>query len=368
MKFTISQENLKNAVNLTSRFITNKVQLPILCNVLLKANKTSLNLQATNLENSVSLNVPSRIEKEGEITVNGKLLSDLVSNLGSGTVEVEVDKEQIIITKDSFKSKLLGINSSDFPKLPTSLSKDTIKIDFGKFKESLSRCLFCVSNDDTRPILTGVLFVSSNIGCFLVSTDGFRLTEIEIKLEEKISDFKVVIPKAILNEISKIEEEKEIEISIDKENNQILFQVGNILFSSRLIEGEFPDYKKIIPTTNLGTIKTEKDELEKAVKLASIFARDSGNIVKFKVEKEKLKVIAESSKSGDQETEVEIKKEDFEKEEFEIMFNYRFIEESLKNITADEVIINFSDNNKATKLLDPKNKNFLHIIMPIKNS
>lgn len=367
MKFTILQENFKTAVNLASHFITNKVQLPILGNIYIKTDKTSVNLQATNLENSVSITIAAKIEKEGEITVNGKTLNDIVSNLGSGNLEIEVEKEQVIINKDKFKSKILGVNSSDFPKTPAFSTKNTFSIDLEDFNKSLSKTIFSVSNDETRPILTGVLLVNSKDGCFLVSTDGFRLTEVNLNLSDDLEDFKIVIPKAILNELVKTNESGKVNIFIDKENNQILFNLENITFSSRLIEGEFPDYKKIIPSTNIGEVIVEKEEFEKAIKLASVFARDGGNIVKLKVEENQLAVVAESSTAGNQETQIEAKIKDFEKKDFEIMFNFRFIEEAIKVIESDEVQIQFSENSKATKFLDTKNKKFLHIIMPIKS-
>lgn len=368
MKFTILQENFKSAVNLASHFITNKVQLPILGNIYIKADKTNINLQATNLENSISINLAAKVEKEGEITVNGKTLNDIISNLGSGNLEIEVDKEQILISKDKFKSKILGVNSSDFPKTTTLSTKQTFSIDLEEFNKSLSKTLFSVSNDETRPILTGVLLLNSKDGCFLVSTDGFRLTEVNLILKEELPYFKIVIPRSILNELSKTNEKGQLNVFIDKENNQILFNLENITFSSRLIEGEFPDYKKIIPTTSIGEVIVDKEELEKAIKLASVFAREGGNIVKLKIEENQLIVVAESSTSGNQETQIEVKIKDFEKKDFEIMFNFRFIEEAVKVIESGEVQIQFSENNKATKFLDTKNKKFLHIIMPIKGS
>lgn len=368
MKFTILQENFKTAVNLASHFITNKVQLPILGNIYIKADKTNINLQATNLENSVSINLAAKIESEGEITVNGKVLNDIISNIGSGNIEIEIEKEQIVIIKDSYKSKIMGVNSSDFPKTPTLVQNDSFKINLKEFNKSLSKVLFSASNDDTRPILTGVLLVNGKDGCCLVSTDGFRLTEVNLDLKEISKEFKVVIPKAILHEISKIDNDGEIEVSIDKENNQILFVLDNIVFSSRIIEGEFPEYKKIIPITSIGIANIEKDEFEKAIKLASVFAREGGNIVKLKIEKESLLIISENTASGSQETRIEAKLKDFNKEEFEIMFNFRFIEECLKTVDSDEIQIEFSENNKATKFLDTKNNKYLHIIMPIKNS
>lgn len=371
MKLTVLQENLKNAVSLTSHFVSPKAQLPILGNILIKTDKSRLILSSTNLETSVSTSIGAKIEKEGEISINGKILNDIVSNLSSGSIELEVVKEQIKITSGKFKSNILGSNTADFPILPTKLSKESFKIDRNEFITSLSKVLFAVSTDETRPILTGVLFVFDSNSLYLVTTDGFRLTEVKLKNKIEIPNSKVIVPKAVLSELIKLENEfDEITFSYEKDNNQIIFGIGETILSSRIIEGDFPDYQKIIPNSSVAEIHVDKTEFEKAVKLASVFARDSGNIVKLKITNSILKISAESVVSGNQETEIEIRNDPSgdEVREIEIMFNYRFIEEILKVITDDEVKIIISDNNKACKFLDPKSPNFLHIIMPIKTN
>src|SRR3989339_1900859 len=183
MKLSILQENLKNAVNLTSHFISSKAQLPILANILIKADKTKLTFSATNLENSITTSIAAKIEKEGEITVNGKILNDIVSNLSSGTIEIEMVKEQIKLSSLKFKSNILGSNTSDFPKLPKDIGKKPIILNKEEFIKSLSKILFSVSLDETRPILTGVLFLFKNKSLSLVATDGFRLSEINLKTQ-----------------------------------------------------------------------------------------------------------------------------------------------------------------------------------------
>ena len=374
MKLVVLQENLKNAVNLTSHFTSPKAQLPILGNILLKADKTKLTLSSTNLEISVKTSIGAKIEEEGEITVNGKTLNDVISNLSSGSIEIESLQEQIKITSGKFKSNILGSNSADFPNLPEKLGKNTFSLKRDEFINALSKVLFAVSSDETRPILTGVLFVFSKKSLKLVATDGFRLSEVKLKSEIKIEDLKIIIPKTVLYEITKIspsgDEIGDIEVSFDKESNQIIFTIGDTTLSSRIIEGDFPDYEKIIPQASITTVNVDKNELEKSIKLASVFARDSGKIVKLKIKNEELTMTAESSASGNQEMSIEIRREEEEKseEEINIMFNYSFIEDVLKVITDDEVKIIFAADNKASKFLDSKSPNFLHIIMPIKTN
>ncbi|EKE06436.1 MAG: hypothetical protein ACD_19C00014G0050 [uncultured bacterium] len=370
MKLTVLQENLKNAVNLTSHFTSPKAQLPILGNILLKAEKTKLTLSSTNLEISVATSIAAKVEKEGEITVNGRTLNDVISNLSSGSIEIEVEKEQIKIASGKFKSNILGSNSADFPALPVQSGKNKFSLNREDFANSLSKVLFAVSTDETRPILTGVLFVFEKKSLKLVATDGFRLSDVKLKSEVKIEDLKIIIPKTVLYELTKITADSEtVDVSFDKETNQIIFTIGDITLFSRIIEGEFPDYEKIIPTVSVVEINVDKNELEKSIKLASVFARDSGKIIKLKIKKEELIINAESSASGNQEMSLEIRSEDLEDEkEIDIMFNYSFVEDVLKVITDDEVKIIIAPDNKASKFIDSKSSNFLHIIMPIKTN
>lgn len=367
MKLISLQENIKKAVNLASHFISNKAQLPILANILIKADKTKLTLSATNLENSITVSIAAKIEQEGEICVNGKVLNDVISNLNPSTIEISVSKEQLKLTSSNFKTNILGSNTADFPKLPTGIDEKSIVLPAAEFVNCLNKILFSVSLDETRPVLTGILFSFKENSLSLVSSDGFRLSEIKFKTKIVCDDFDLIVPKSILNEIVKVEEENEIKIFFDKANNQIIFKVGDILFSSRVIEGKFPDYQKIIPQKTESVVNIDKAELEKAIKLASVFARDSGNIVKLKIKENKLIVNAESSVSGNQEVEMELRSEEPLKSELEIMFNFKFIEDVLKVIEDEEVQIKIVDANTAAIFVDLKSSNFIHLIMPIKS-
>jgi DNA polymerase-3 subunit beta len=371
MKLTLLQENLKNAVSLTSHFTSPKAQLPILGNILLKAEKSKLYLSSTNLEISVRTSIAAKIEEEGEITINGKTLNDIVSNLNNESIEIESVQENFRITSGKFKSNLLGSNTADFPNLPTQTGKNNFKLNKEDLINALSKVLFSVSTDETRPILTGVLFLFSNKTLKLVSTDGFRLSEVKLKGEVDANDLKIIIPKTVLYELTKIAVDSDtIEVSFDNETNQVLFVIDDTTLSSRVIEGEFPDYEKIIPQASIATIFVDKREFEKAIKLASVFARESGKIVRFKVFENKMTVSAESSSSGNQEMELEIRNIDDSpiQNEINIMFNFSFIEDILKAVIDDEVKIIFAADNKASKFIDSKSSNYLHIIMPIKTT
>jgi DNA polymerase III subunit beta len=371
MKLTVLQENLTKALGIAARFTSARAQLPVLGNILLKAEKTKLRLSATNLETSVVISLGAQIKEEGELTVPTKTITEIVMNLSSGPLEIESEKEHLSLKAQNFSSKVLGMNSADFPKIPQSLPTEGA-LTFPKegILEALNQVISSASSDESRPVLTGVLFLFSKTGLTLVATDGFRLSQKKLLFKSsdtKDETLKVVLPKSPLLEIARLgEEAEEIKLSLKAKESQAVFGLGEVVLSSRVLEGEFPDYEKIIPKTSSIQIRTDKEELARAVKLASVFARDSANIVKITPEKEAIKLTAESSQSGNQETLIEAKIEGDNLKDFEISFNYKFLEEVLRVIKGEEVLMEFTNTNAPGVFKDPKDLDFLHLIMPVK--
>lgn len=372
MKLTVLQENLAKAVTQSSRFVSVRSQLPILGNILLKATKTKLNISSTNLEISVLTQIGAKIEEEGEISIPSKVISELVNNLPKEQVTLESEKEQLKITTSGFNSKVLGMDASDFPKIPSSLAKPLI-LPTKEILESLSQVIFAASTDETRPILTGVLLILDGGILILVATDGFRLSQKKIKIssqKENLDKQKIVIPKGVLAELGRsLDGVSEVQLEIQEKDKQVLFGLGDVVLSSRLLEGDYPDFEKIIPKSSLINVRLDKEDLLRAVKLASIFARESANIVKLKLSKDSISVLAESSASGSQETKVEAKIESGgsnPESGFEISFNFRFLEELLHSIKGEEVKMEFTTNDKAAVFTDPSDSEYLHLIMPVR--
>lgn len=368
MKLTVLQENLAKAVNQASRFASQRSQLPILGNILLKATKTKLTISSTNLEISILTQIGAKIEEEGEISIPSKVISELVSNLPKEQVTLESEKEQLKITTSGFNSKVLGMNASDFPKIPNNLTKPLI-LPTKEILESLSQVIFATSTDETRPILTGVLVILDVNNLVLVATDGFRLSQKKIKFSAQKESFgkqKIVIPKGVLTELGRsLDEVSEVQLEIQEKDKQVIFGLGDVVLSSRLLEGEYPDFEKIIPKSSSISVRLDKEDFLRAVKLASIFARDAANIVKIKLLKDSVKVLAESSTSGSQETQVEAKVEG-EVKDFEIAFNFRFLEEFLHSIKGEEVKMEFTTTDKAGVFIDSSDPEYLHLIMPVR--
>jgi len=365
MDLEVLQESLSKALLITSRFVSARAQLPVLSNILLKTDKTKLMLSATNLETSASISLGAKIKEEGELTIPAKNLSEIISNLSAGSIHLSSEKESLKITGAGFNGKVSGMNGLDFPKVPQTIKKDeSIDLSKTEFLNSLPQVSFAASQDEGRPVLTGILFILSKKSLSLVATDGFRLSKKTIILEKSDKEIKTDIPKNILLEVTREGGESEnILLEVKEKEKQVVFGLGNLILSSRVLEGIYPDFEKIIPKSSSIKVRVDKEEILRAVKLASVFARDSANIVKIKIMKDSIKLSAESSQVGNQETVIDAK---VEGEPIEILFNYKFLEDFLRSVVGEEILMEFNNAASPGVFTDPKDPNYLHLIMPVK--
>ncbi len=373
MKFQVLQENIEKAVNITSRFANTRAQLPVLGNILITTRKSKIYITSTNLEISASIQIGAKIDEEGDISVPAKVISELISNLPKETISIETDREQLKISSSGFSSTILGMNSSDFPKVPNFVDeKKSISFPKEVLVQSLEKVSFASSIDETRPILTGVLFILGKGELSLVATDGFRLSRKKIKNKEFLMDKKsFVIPKGVLSEISRgVFTGESILMEPEEGDKQVIFGIDDTVLSSRLIEGDYPDFEKIIPKESNIKVFLDKEEFLRAIKLASIFARESANVVKIKIFKDSIKVSAESSTAGSQEAKIDAKIESDISEtnngKFEIAFNYRYLEEFIHSVKGEEICMEFLNSTSAGVFKDTTDSEYLHLIMPVK--
>lgn len=363
MKFQALQENLKENINIASRFTSTRAQLPVLSNLLLSVKNNKLLISATNLEMSINLTVGAKVEESGEITVPARTIGDIVSNLNPGKIDISSDKENLTIKSDNFQSKIAAMNSSDFPSIPREIGKSHVGFSKEDIDKALPKILFSISTDETRPVLTGMLVHIKNKDMYFVSTDGYRLSMVKVAKVSDESFSNLIIPRTILGELSRLISQDEVLFCFDKKNSQLVIKNSNAVISSRIIEGEFPDFAKIIPKKSSTKALVEKEDLLRSIRLASVFARDSANVVRLVMEKNLLTVFAESQYSGEQKNKIEAK---VEGPKIEIAFNYKFLEEFLQSVEGDDVSLGFEDPNSPGVFKDADSEDYLHIIMPVK--
>lgn len=365
MKLNLLHTDLETQIQKAVGFVSKTSQLPVLENIVLETEKNRLNIKATNLEISFFSSVGAKVAQSGKIAVPAKEFVEILKNISTETLELEVESESLKIYTENNKIELSGMNTSDFPEISQSISQKAIKLPSEEFRQNLSEVLFSVSRDETRPILTGVLFIfdSRSQKLILVSSDGFRLSKKELKVEGGFEDAQVVVPRNVLVELVRIVGEGDVLFEYSLSDNEVRFGFENSVLGSRLIEGQFPDFNKIIPKTSAVTASFEKEEFRRLVKMASIFAKDAANIVQIKVEEGKVKVSAESSKAGKQEGELPAK---VEGEPITIAFNWRFIDEYLGVVQGEEVVLSLNSTTSPGVFKDPKNPDLLHLIMPVR--
>ena len=374
MKIIILKENLVKGLSIVNRFTTKSITLPILNNILLSTESNFLKISATNLEIGINFWSLAQIEEKGEVSVQGKIFQDVISLINSNQINIREHNLNIEIESKKYKTKLKGRDPKDFPIIPKIETKKPFTVNSKNLASGLEEVIDNVSVSQARPELSGILFKIEGDILKLVSTDSFRLSEKKISLKESIKESSsFILPARTARELINIIGNYSNEIRIYIGENQVMFEgqmeeVDHPFFQvvSRLIDGEFPDYEKIIPQKFQTKIIIKKDVLLNEVKKASIFANKI-NEVHIRVNKEKgeLKITAQNPEVGESVSSVECQVEGVD---IEISFNYRFLISGLTNIRTPEVSFSLT-NSEGPAVLSPLGaKDFFYIVMPIKSS
>lgn len=366
MKLSCLQENLNRGLLVVSRFVASRPQLPVLGNILLSAQKGKLKLGATNLESGAVLEIGAKIEKEGEITIPAKTLTEFVDSLPADKIDLSLEENNLKINCQKFQATISGLSAAEFPPLPTSSGKPTFSFGAKEASLPISQVAFAAAQDESRPVLSGVKIFNKGKKLVLVATDGYRLS-----VKELFGDFSslpkdIILPARTLIEVVRIlgeEKEGKFNLEITDKANQVIFSLEGAEIICRLLEGQFPDFEKIIPTSFNNRAIVAKEELLGAVKIASIFAREAANIIKFQTISGGLQVSANAPQVGENITTIEAK---VEGEGGEIAFNSRFLLDYLNVVPQKEVIFETSGPLSPGVFRPVGDEAFLHIIMPVR--
>jgi len=373
MKFITLKENLKQGLSIVAHLTSKNINLPILNNILIKAKKEGIELIATNLEISVNHFLRGKIELEGETTVDSKIINEYISLLPEDKIEVELEKDELKISCQNYKTKIKTQEASDFPTLPNIINDNCYKLNLNDFRDSLSEVSFAVSYNENRPELSGVLFSFQDNLLTLVGTDSYRLSEkkINYKNDNTVEEKKVIIPLKTIQELSRIlnnfKSEEQIDdsqdIKISLTENQIFFSFGSTNLVSRIIIGNYPDYKQIIPKNEKVKIEINRSSFVKAIKAAGIFSKTGINDISIAFKKNEVTISSSSSQAGENKVSLEA---DILGEEDEVFVNFKYLLDGLNNIKSEQVIIKIIDNNYPCIILPKNIDNFLYLVMPIK--
>ena len=366
MKLEVTQENLARALSNVSRVTSSRAGLEVLGNILLRTDGKQLYIAATNLEVASVWRIGAKIEKEGSITAPAKLISDFVSNLPKGPVSIEVENTTIHISSGQYTSTINGVSDDEFPELPA-VERDTsvsFSLTVDDFKTATNQTIAAASSDATRPVLTGAFMHSFEGSLYIAATDGYRLAEKRVM--DVTSDIAAIVPVSTIQEVlrSLYDGVDAIEILLD--DTQVMFTIGSCDFTSRLIDGNYPNYRQLIPTSTATSAEIATAELRRVTKLAALFTRQANGGIRLSVDADNsaVEISSVASEYGENTSVIETATAG---ESASIVLNSRYVNDMLSAISSDKVSIGFSGEVAPCVIRPLKDDSYTHIIMPIKN-
>lgn len=363
MKLQVTQENLSRALNNVARVASSKNALPILSNVLIKTVDNRVIIAATNLNIAITHYIGSKVSEEGSITVPARLMQDFVSSLPSGIIDIKVDETKLKIKADKYNSTINGTPADDYPVMPQIMNGTTWSVSAADLKKALQQVVLAASNDDARPILTGIYFHTHEGNLYIAATDSYRLAEKRVM--QLAQDVKLLIPASAMQDLLRIIGDNDEEVVVTHDDQQVLFTVGDIELVTRLIDGTYPDYRKLIPESFSTSAILPKAELVNITKVSSLFARESAGSVTLDLDEDERQVSIRSiaSQLGDNTATASAKISGTAS----ITLNSRFILDGLGVVSDNEVSIAFNGKLEPCVIRGTEDKDYLHLIMPLKS-
>jgi len=378
MKLECTQEHLAEGLTVVGRVVPSKSTLPVLSNVLLTTRDGELQLTANNLELSVAHRVPAAVESEGDITLPARLLADYVALLDHGQkvqLELNTKTHKVHLACGRYEANVAGIDAEDFPPVPAVSGGSSFTVPAGLLKQAISEVVFAAAPDDTRPVLAGVLVKVGGGALTLAAADGVRLAVRTVDLPESGPELTMIVPAKTLTEVARLlsdSEDEQVAINTTANGNQIYFAFGKTEITSRLIEGQFPDYNRIIPADSKTKIKLSTGDFLRATRAAAVFARDNSMIVRLECSPPKenadlalgsVMVKSTSAEMGDNEGTLDAS---VDGEDTQIAFNGRYLRDALEAIDTPEVILQITGPSSPGIIKPASESNgYIHVIMPM---
>ncbi|NOR83825.1 MAG: DNA polymerase III subunit beta [Ardenticatenales bacterium] len=372
MKLTCLQENLSRGLNIVGKAVSTRSTLPVLGNVLLATDQSRLKLAATNLELGINCWIGARIEEKGAITLPARTLVDMVNAFTAEKVSMELNvrSKSLRLTCGRSEANIKGIDAEEFPLIPES-EPDGVEIPSGAFGEMITKTAFAAATDESRPILTGVLVKFDGERVTMAAADGFRLSVAYSRLGSPVDEpFTLIIPANSLKELNRIcgDQEQPIRLTLPAGRGQVIFAIKDVDLVSQLIDGAFPDYDQIIPTSHATRTVVATSEMLAACKAADIIAREAAHTARIRILPDDeltpghMVVAAMSAETGDNETEIDAL---VDGDPVEVAFNVRYLNEVLSVIETPQVAVETVSESNPGVIRPVGDDDFVHVIMPM---
>lgn len=367
MKFTLPKSKLNASLQSILQVVPSKSTLPILTNILVEALEGKLKLSATDLDISITATVECNVVKKGSVALPARILFEIIRELPEAEVSFEAVGNRVEMKIPNGSYKIAAISADDFPKLPSVNTKKEIRIDGNDFVRMVRKTTFACSSDETRPALNGVLWQTKGDKMQMVATDGHRLAKMAVantKLKGMNED--VIIPPKVLNLIPKFLTSEQADIGIIFGDNNIIFNLGDVILTSRLIEGPYPNFEQVIPASSDKKLTVSKDDLASAVRRVSILSNSLTHQVRFSLRKGSLTLATSNADVGGEGREV--MDCDFQGEPLELGYNATYITDILSRTDSAEVIFELSTPVAAGVVFSPDvpKEDFLCLVMPLR--
>jgi len=359
----VTQENLNRALGAVARVANMRNPLPVLANVLIKTSNNRLSIAATNLDIAITQYVGAKIAEEGSITVPARLMQDFVSSLPAGVIDVRLEGTRLHITTEQYNSVINGIVADDFPEMPTIENGRTWQLPGAVLKRGLQQVVFAASGDESRPVLTGVLLHVTEGKLYMAATDSYRLGEKQLGSGE--AGVNLLVPASAMQDLLRILGDEDDEVRVTHDEQQVLFRVGDTELVARLLEGKYPDYRKLIPQKFAVSATLKRADLVNVTKVSSLFARESAGSVTIDVDEaaQKLSIRSVASQLGENTATAT----GTITGSGSITLNSRYLLDALQALQGESVVFGFNGKQEPTLLKDAASADYVHIVMPLKS-
>jgi DNA polymerase III subunit beta len=384
MELVVRKNDLLRELQLFQGIVERKNTIPILANVLMEAKGDSVSFLATDLEVGLRSKCTAAVAKGGALTLPAKKFYEIVKSLPETDIRIAEDKGGVKVAADRFDSRMQTLPREDFPTLPESGSRPTATLSRASLKEMVAKTQFAITGEDTRYFLNGALFVLRPTEMALVATDGHRLALVTTTregksagpakrdrgesvpgLDKEADEIKAILPKKTLGELSRLLTEGDGDIAYERGENHLFFDVGGRLLISRMIDGQFPAYERVIPKGNDKHIEFERDRLTNAVKRVALLSNERSRAVKILIEKNKVDVTSSSPDLGEAKETLPV---DYTGGSMQICFNAQYVLDFLAAVTTDTVSLDLKDevSQAVMKPVGAEGYDYTYVIMPMR--
>jgi len=369
MELVVRKNDLLRELQLFQGIVERKNTIPILANFLMEAKDGEVRFLATDLEVALRSKCAATVAKGGSLTLPAKKLYEIVKSLPETDIRISEDKSGVKVAAERFESRMQTLPREDFPTLPESGTGSSASLARTPLREMVTKTQFAITGEDTRYFLNGALFVLKPDSMSLVATDGHRLALVTAPREKQgkkdAEDDRPILPKKTLGELGRLLLEGDGDISYERGENHLFFEVGGRLLISRMIDGQFPAYERVIPKGNDKHIEFERDRLTNAVRRVALLSNERSRAVKFQVDKGKVDVTSSSPELGEAHETLPV---EFSGGSMQICFNAQYVLDFLSAVSSDVVSLDLKDevSQAVMKPVGVEGYDYTYVIMPMR--